>query len=528
MRVDSPVRANVLTTRQRNVLLILLEASAPLKPAVVAARLGMTVRQVNYDLKVLARSLANKDAALRITPHAGAQIDCTLQLRAAFSEEFTAARDFDLILSNKQRQQLLAFLLLTAQSPYKLSALQQKTRVSRTTIIKDLKYVETWCESQGVVLESKPNFGVHIKAGESARRQALTQLLWEGAVQNAPLVHLTHVTGLTSALTGDPAALPIFEDAHELMRRFDTRNSLALVAEAEAQLGGRFSDDAVLYLALAFAIQAERVQANRVVPIDPDLHAWLKRLDVWEIAARLVSRLSSQWPARASEAEIAWVCMYLLSAPRNEGWPGDMGIGIPYVLLVDEVMHHVAAAYGRPRLARDQMLRDGIVNHVIPACLRQRFSLPMTALLQPGPLTAENEHESAALQALRNLISERIDITLPERENGGLALLLRAAYIRECQDDERSVIVVCPSGMATAQLLVARLKVYFPRLGGFRVVPLRDLMKEKLVANQLIIATIPLPEEISRQTSVIQVHPLLLPADIERITRELARTSDFA
>ncbi len=184
-------------------------------------------------------------------------------------------------------------------------------------------------------------------------------------------------------------------------------------------------------------------------------------------------------------------------------------------------MIQVAAAYGIPALEQDQALRDGIVNHVIPACLRQRFGLQMSPVVRNVALSQDYAAESALARKLVDLIRERSGDALPENEIDGLGMLLRAAYIRERQDYVRNVIVVCPSGMATAQLLVARLKAHFPRLGSYRVISLRELGKEEVMAAHLIIATVPLPAVIMDRTHVIQVHPLLLPKDIENITQWL-------
>jgi mannitol operon transcriptional antiterminator len=74
--------------------------------------------------------------------------------------------------------------------------------------------------------------------------------------------------------------------------------------------------------------------------------------------------------------------------------------------------------------------------------------------------------------------------------------------------------------MATAQLLVARLKARFPYLKILDVLSVRELTPEKILAAQLIISTIPL-DAYKLGIHVIQVHPLLLPEDIDTITRWL-------
>ena len=49
------------------------------------------------------------------------------------------------------------------------------------------------------------------------------------------------------------------------------RRAIGLVAKAEEQLGGRFTDDAVLHLALVFAIMSKRIQGGNHLEVDEKL-----------------------------------------------------------------------------------------------------------------------------------------------------------------------------------------------------------------------------------------------------------------
>jgi mannitol operon transcriptional antiterminator len=100
-------------------------------------------------------------------------------------------------------------------------------------------------------------------------------------------------------------------------------------------------------------------------------------------------------------------------------------------------------------------------------------------------------------------------------------MLMRAAYIRNRSYLEH-VIIVCPSGMATAQLLVARLGVRFPYLSSQEVVSVRDLTSAMVLSADLILTTVPLPRQYAGSPKVIKVHPLLMPEDIEAITKFLS------
>jgi hypothetical protein len=76
--------------------------------------------------------------------------------------------------------------------------------------------------------------------------------------------------------------------------------------------------------------------------------------------------------------------------------------------------------------------------------------------------------------------------------------------------------------MATAQLLVARLNARFPYLNKLEVTSLRDLTPSLILSADLILTTAPLPKPLASNPKVIQVHPLLMPEDIETITRFLS------
>jgi mannitol operon transcriptional antiterminator len=166
-------------------------------------------------------------------------------------------------------------------------------------------------------------------------------------------------------------------------------------------------------------------------------------------------------------------------------------------------------------------LRDGLVNHVIPACLRQRFHLWYPTQLNSANLPEQYEFEYRVAADLARIVRDQSQLDLPENEINNLAMLLRAAAIRNRRLPTRRVTVICPSGMATAQLLVARLEARFPRLGSFNVVSLRELNPATVANSDLILTTVPLPQHLTQGVVVIQVHPLLMPQDVDAITQFL-------
>jgi len=510
-----------LTTRQRDLLRVLLKSSAQIGAEDLAVKTRLTPRQASYGLKGVKSWLLQRNIELEVTPGVGIGLNCSVEEKEEILQDLASLTEMQLILSVGQRQQLLALILLVAESPMFLAELETLGQVSRSTTIKDLDIIAEWASQHGMTLVRRPNFGIELNGTENLRQELIAALLWGETPFGRPLTKITHTHGIVFSLHDDAALLPLVKQSDEVIQSWNMGRVFAQVAYAEAQLGGRFTDDAVLHLALSFAIQTDRVEKGHHLEVSPDNIEWMKSLEVWNVARMVAKRLGWRLSAEWGDIDTAGIAMHILAAPRNERWPGDLELDAAFSDVMGEVMEHIVNAYETPEMEQDRTLHDGIVNHVIPACLRQKFDLWHPS---PPPATSlsekyASEHEIA--NELAALIKKHTSVKLPDAEINNIAALLRAARIRIRPYRFHQVIIVCPSGMATAQLLVARLEARFPRLGPLKVVSLRELDAEQMSRAGLIITTVPLAEEISNKIDVVQVHPLLLPEDIESITEYL-------
>jgi mannitol operon transcriptional antiterminator len=511
-----------ITTRQRDLIQILTNADSVLGISTIADQMGLSARQVQYDLVQIKHWLQSKNMELTMKPGVGVRLAISDLQKQQISNELRYSNRVQLILSSKQRQQLLVFLFLVADDALILNHLQYVLQVSRTTILKDIETVEDWFRGQQVNFLRRQNFGFQLECPEKRKREMITLFLWgEETVFEAPLLHMSHIGGLEFELVSDVEKLPVLSHVNEIIQAWNTKKTIRRVTFAEAQLGGRFTDDAVLFLSLVFTIQANRILKKRYVQLESELIQLVKDRPAWLVAKQIAKKMASDpyqyWP----EPEIAYIAMHLLSASRNERWPGDLDVGVELNQTIDDLLVWVAEEYQSSTLTQDRVLRDGIVVHTIPAIFRKKFNLwfPNTVNLTMVESSPSFERKTAV--HLVEVIAQKIGITPPVDEVENIALLLKAAVIREKSNEIGKVIVVCPSGMATAQLLVARLKAHFPRLRDLMVVSLRDIHQKEHAAARLIISTVPLTALQQNQATVIQVHPLLLPEDIEKITHFL-------
>lgn len=512
-----------LTTRQRDILKVLLNHSRPIGSSELAGMLHLTPRQVSYSIKGVKVWLRQHDQDLVILPGVGFTVETSSERARLLASEINQHFDLQIVLSVSQRLQLLTLFLLTRPEPVILSQLEQITQVSRMTLLKDLDEIEKWLAARRVGLIRKPHFGIQVSGAERSIQQALAEVVWcETPFSSDPIAAITHADGLVFNLGSDAALLPVVKLVNDLFAGLNLRRTIGLVAKAEEQLGGRFTDDAVLHLALVFAIMAHRVRTGYHLDMDTALLSWLQNAKIWPVAAYVGRHLGRDTNSSWKPADVACVAMEMLAAPRNEILPGELERNGEFSTLIERLMDYISQAFEIPKLKYDRTLQNGLLNNIVPACYRQRFNLWFPVALNNASLPEQHEQEFAISQTIAGMVHEQAGSLLPQSEINNLVVLLRAAYIRNRTYRFERIIVVCPSGMATAQLLIARLNARFPYLNNLEVTSLRDLTPALVASADLILTTVPLPRQYSDQSKTIQVHPLLMPEDIEAITQFLS------
>ena len=510
-----------LTSRQYSLLKTLLEVEKPLSMNALSGKVKLTTRQVDYNLQGVQYWLKDYGVMVRVTPGVGVSLDCSAEQRVSLADKLASEKDVRLVLSVDERCQMLALLLLTSDSTMILANMKYLAGVTRTTALKDLDAIDAWFSQWNIKLERRPNLGYWLDITEEKRRQMIQALLWGETPFGDPLTLINYKEGLRFAVQIDAQLLPLVTETLNIVQQWHVRRQYITVAFAESQLGGRFTDEAVLQLGVVLAIQAERVHQGKYVSIDPERVAWLQTNPLWPVAVKIGQRLAQSpyenWP----DDEIASIVMSLLSAGRNERWPGDLDMDAVLEESIREMINHLARVYLTNKLLEDRVLFDGVVNLLVPAYYRSYFNIWYPSSSSDISIIEQYAGDIQLANDLADIFFTHTGIRLSTDNVAGLAMLLRAAVLREQAGRQQQLLVICPSGMATAQLLVARLKVYFPGMGTYRVISMRDLTPQLAGTARFIITTVPLPSGTVGKTPVLQVHPLLMPEDITAITKML-------
>lgn len=511
-----------LTNRQRNILKILLKTSRPINSVELAGLLNVTPRQVVYSMPAIREWLRRHDIDLSMLPGNFYSITTSLPQAQALLEEIDSHANTQIVLSISQRQQLLALFLLIKPGPFTFSKVEEILQVSRMTVFKDLDDIEAWFIQEKITLTRKPHFGVQATCSEMTRRQTMAKLIWgETPFSRDPITEVTHADGLVFDLKGYAGLMPMLELVNTFVSKINMRRTVTLVTKAEEQLRGRFTDDAVLHLALMLAIVADRVRGGNHLEVAEQTLNELMAMPIWAVADFITQRLLRESVDSWTEVETAGIAMELLAAQRNEILPGELAQNLVLELDLGRIMAYMSDAFNIPKIKHDQILQNGLLNHILPACYRQRYALWSPEMSTRVEFHEQSDLETGIARGVVDLVRETTGIQLNENDLNTLVMLTKAAYIRNRSHLEH-VIIVCPSGIATAQLLVARLNTRFPHLNSLEVVSVRDLTTAMALSADLILTTVPLSQQYSGNPKVIRVHPLLMPEDIETITRFLS------
>jgi mannitol operon transcriptional antiterminator len=217
---------------------------------------------------------------------------------------------------------------------------------------------------------------------------------------------------------------------------------------------------------------------------------WLQSLTIWPVASFVAQRLSKDSNSIWKPGDIAGIAMEMMAAHRAEIMPGEIEPGEDFPSLIDRLMEYISEAFGISKLKHDHTLQNGLRNYIVPACFRQQFNLWYPESLSKTTLPEQYERENDIAQGLSQMVQEHTSIKLPQAEINNLVVLLRAAFIRNRTYRFEHIMVVCPSGMATAQLLVARLNARFPYLNPLGIS--HAAQPQPGYVHRLILTTVPL------------------------------------
>lgn len=404
-----------------------------------------------------------------------------------------------------EREDRVHFLLrkfLLNHSYHKLEDVAEELYVSRSTVQNDIKDVKVILNQFGLELHARPNYGLIISGNEQDIRNAISELLFER--YGRTVMNPYHQEWLI--------------ESHKMEKIY---NSVLSVLE---KFRVSISDIALNNLAIHIAIAYHRIKEKKVIEgtfgDKLDLSKELEYKMAQEILLDIESYLEVKFPA----IEIQYVAMHLmgtrLAVEKSLSTEDEIG---------ELVMKIISEADARLNLGvlSDKELFIAIMLHLKPAINRFKFNMN----IRNPMLEAIKENYPLAFDAsviASTVIKEELGVIINEDEMGYIALHFGAAIERKKMITKPlNFLIVCASGMGSAQLLLYKLKRKFGhRINIVGTVDYYRLQETKLDEIDHILTTIPLSPDLIIPWTMIS--DIFGDKDYDVVERLIINRGDFS
>ena len=497
-----------MNSRQRKELQLLIEhGSFGLNE--FADLFSLSKRQIRYDIDELNTALESTVGIEAVSIyrniaylHAGITSQSLIQ-----SEFLDEIRDFNKNpLSVKERILLTAFYIAWSSECYvTMQEIADNFSVSYDTVVRDMAEVRKYYAAHNTKLISEAGKGLYLKAPESARREVLSAIVKE--YKNLSRFHLAF----------DP------HDYEELFPLENLQEVAAIVSNAEAYCSVLLDDASfeAIIIHILLSVQRFKDMRDKATP-DTSLLTASTQLDEvrYKIAHYIVEQVNDYFEIALPDDELLYIGLHLgLYGWRVKADKPQVNTAIELactalISAVDACMH--------AGFKQDKKLYTNLVQHVATAANRKAAKLTLTNPLRDELLQEYSDlyqiiRQKSSSCGLDQLINPTEDELSYIMVHFGAAL----ARIHRTYQHKPQIIVVCATGIGTAELLASRLQQQFS-VNIVSIVAAHRLTSMPLGEIDLVIST--LPSSITKiSTPWLKVGPLLDAEDCIKVATKLSQ-----
>lgn len=491
----------MLTSRQENVLQTLLSEDTPMTGKYLGKINDVTSRTIREDIKVIDGLISSHGASIEAVMGQGYQL--IIQDEERFRHYLQSLLENETFIPKSPEERVIYLIkrLLLHDQYIKLDDLSNEMYVSRSTIQNDLNDVRKILSKYEIELESRPNYGMKVKGRELQLRFCIAEYLFD---RNEKKYYAIMDTDLTSLSQAD------LDTIFEVIMHEIEANQITL------------SDIAVHNLFIHIAIACKRIETgNKVTIFKADLQEILEKKE-YRVAEKIVRKIEDELLLDFPREETAYIAIHLLGTKMlTQTQTADK--------VVEQVIEDEVSAIVRKTLHRietelqlgiheDKELILALNLHLKPAINRFKYGMNIrNPMLQEIKKNYPLAFEAGVIAGLA--IEKHTGTKIDENEVGYLALHIGAAIERrKLKAGPKRCLIVCASGLGTAQLIFYKLKSHFGKnLDVVGTTEYYNLQHSNLNDIDFIVTSIPISERIP--IPVIEVNAIIRDTDLSRIER---------
>ncbi|RSK54625.1 BglG family transcription antiterminator [Bacillus canaveralius] len=446
---------------------------------------NLTRRQVNYSLnKINEWLLDNELPIMENNRQAGLFIDSIVSSKLPEIIERSSAHKF--VPSEKEREQMILLMLLSRQEELSLLHFSIALRVSRNTILQDLKGTGQILEVMKLKLHYSRRDGYFIDGKEFDKRKLIIELIRK----------------LLRMANGEQWIMQILDMAEAEVQMIRSR-----LEDVENRLNVRFTDEKLTELPYILAVLVRRMRMQKKIKYYGIQYQDLSYTKEYQVVEELFCDIEE-----ADEQERLFITLQLLSSNVSSTDVLD-DENIPALIEITKSMLDIFEKLACVSFIEKDELVNRLYLHLRPAYYRMKYGLTVENPLED--LIIEEHKELHHLvkkssQPLEKLLNQDV----PTGECAYLTMLI-GGWLRK-QGEEISIrkkaLVVCPNGISISKLLFETLREMFPEFIFLDHISVRDFQDYPLDYNIVFSTTF-----IRTDKKLFLVKPFISESDKQRL-----------
>ena len=463
----------------------------------LANMLGVSSRTIKRDLKEIIEILKNN----------GADIDATNQgYKLIINDDESFSKFINENLSNvsdingKKSDKINGILELLLSNKYiNQDKIADELYISRSSINKVMMDVKKVLSEYNITIQNKPHYGYILEGEEIDIRNCMVRFLTERKEDNSILISDRLITSNK-------------DDYHELLED---------IKEIFKSLKIRKNDIEICYITRYIIISLFRVRNNFEIKLDESINISLDN-SIISASRSIANKISDKFNVSFSFEDILYISYIIGNDHVEIKELDDSKTSVEQMVIhaIDKIKVEYDIDF-----FRDDTLIKGLINHLYTSysryCLNVTLDNPLIDLIKSKYIEAYNYSI-----LFSKVFKEEYCINMTEEDIGYVALHFAASLERDIMNNNLKAIIVCSSGVGTAELLKTRIVKKFPNIVIQGVYPVYILDSLELSDIDLIISTVNLKDE-ALENEIINVSPLLTDEDTEKINEHIKKQRDY-
>lgn len=463
----------------------------------LADMLGVSSRTVKRDLKEISEILKDNGAEVEATNQGYRLIINEDELFSQFIDENISS---SAEVSGKKSDKVNGILELLLSNLYiNQDKIADELYISRSSINKVMMDVKNILSEYNITIQNKPHYGYILEGNEIDIRNCMVRFLTQRKEDNSILI--------SNRLVG--------------FKEEDYYNLLEEIKNIFKDLKIRKNDIEINYITRYIVISIFRVKYNCEIVLDDNINISLDN-SVISASKTIAKKIKERFKVEFTFEDILYISYIIGNNHIEIKELDDSGISVEQMVIhaIDKIKNEYDIDF-----FRDGTLLKGLINHLYTSysryCLNVTLDNPLINLIKSKYIEAYNYSI-----LFSKVFKEEYGISMTEEDIGYIALHFAASLERYIMNNSLKAIIVCSSGVGTAELLKTRITKKFQNIAIKGVYPAYILDSLELSDIDLIISTVNL-EGVNLEKEVINVSPLLTDEDEEKINEHVKKQRDY-